>query len=161
MSIECLQCKKQTTNPKFCSSSCSATYSNSRRKRTKHQNFCICGKIKSKKGKLCKTCRRESRNLEFKTKGEIFNNSSYYHNNRSKITNHARRTLNFSNKIKCCKNCGYDRHVECCHIIDVKNFDEDVLISEINSLVNLIWLCPNCHWEFDNGILTLRDGQDS
>lgn len=30
------------------------------------------------------------------------------------------------------------------------DFDDDVLIKEINNINNLIGLCPNHHWEFDN-----------
>ena len=31
------------------------------------------------------------------------------------------------------------------------DFNEDALLSEINSPLNVIPLCPTCHWEFDNG----------
>ena len=50
-----------------------------------------------------------------------------------------------------CAKCGYDKHVELCHIKDIANFDDDSLLSEVNSRNNIIQLCPNCHWEFDNG----------
>lgn len=36
------------------------------------------------------------------------------------------------------------------------SFSMDSLISEINSLENLIYLCPNCHWEFDNELLIIK-----
>ena len=56
---------------------------------------------------------------------------------------------------KYCKNCGYDKHVEVCHIKSISEFDKTSLISEINSLDNLIYLCPNCHWEYDHKIISL------
>ena len=34
----------------------------------------------------------------------------------------------------------------------VADFDDGTLVSEIN---NLIALCPNHHWEYDNGLLEL------
>jgi hypothetical protein len=57
---------------------------------------------------------------------------------------------------KKCFNCGYSKHVEICHIKPVHKFTEGSLVSEINSLSNLIGLCPNCHWEFDHGMLNLE-----
>lgn len=37
----------------------------------------------------------------------------------------------------------------------VSVFDENTPIFEINSITNLIVLCPNHHWEYDNGILKI------
>lgn len=55
-----------------------------------------------------------------------------------------------------CSNCGYDKHVEVCHIKSISSFNNESKISEINDISNLILLCPNCHWELDNGILKLK-----
>lgn len=49
-----------------------------------------------------------------------------------------------------CEKCGYDKHVEVCHVKSISLFSLDSLISEINDDSNLKILCPNCHWEFDN-----------
>jgi hypothetical protein len=35
------------------------------------------------------------------------------------------------------------------------SFPLDTPISVVNSLDNLVGLCPNCHWEFDHGLLQL------
>lgn len=37
----------------------------------------------------------------------------------------------------------------------VADFDDGTLVSEINDINNLIALCPNHHWEYDNGLLEL------
>ena len=37
----------------------------------------------------------------------------------------------------------------------VSEFYENTPIFEINSITNLIALCPNHHWEYDNGILKI------
>lgn len=50
-----------------------------------------------------------------------------------------------------CEECGYDKHVEVCHIKSISSFPLDTYLSVINSPDNLRLLCPNCHWEFDNG----------
>ena len=60
----------------------------------------------------------------------------------------------------CCQNCGYDKHFEICHIKAIKDFPKDTLLSVVNDPSNLIPLCPNCHWEFDRGILKW-EGWDS
>jgi predicted restriction endonuclease len=54
-----------------------------------------------------------------------------------------------------CEVCGYNTHVEVCHIKSVSSFSDDTLITEINSIDNLVGLCPNHHWEFDNGKIKL------
>ena len=46
--------------------------------------------------------------------------------------------------------CNYDHHYEVCHIKPIKDFSLNSLIYEINNKDNLIHLCPNHHWEFDN-----------
>ena len=37
-----------------------------------------------------------------------------------------------------------------------KDFDDNNTIAEINDISNLIGLCPNHHWEYDNGLLDLN-----
>ena len=34
--------------------------------------------------------------------------------------------------------------------VAIHSFNENSLVSEVNDISNLIPLCPNCHWEFDN-----------
>ena len=52
-----------------------------------------------------------------------------------------------------CANCGYDKHVELCHINDVADFSDDVPLSVVNSIDNIIQLCRNCHWELGNELI--------
>ena len=49
-----------------------------------------------------------------------------------------------------CEKCGYDKHVEVCHKQSIADFSPKTLLIEINSKKNLLFLCPNCHWEHDN-----------
>jgi predicted restriction endonuclease len=89
------------------------------------------------------------------TKGDLFKKRSNWQNARSNIQNSARKIF-FKNCLdpKCIV-CGYTNHVEVAHIKAVSNFSEDSLISEINDISNLIGLCPNHHWEYDNGLLDI------
>jgi len=52
--------------------------------------------------------------------------------------------------LECCRKCGYDKHVELAHIRAVSDFQDHELLRDVNSEDNVIPLCPNCHWEFDN-----------
>lgn len=62
-------------------------------------------------------------------------------------------------KISSCQNCGYNKHVEVCHIKPIASYSEDTKLDEINCIDNLVVLCPNCHWELDNGVLELSEVQ--
>lgn len=56
-----------------------------------------------------------------------------------------------------CANCNYDKHIEICHITPISDFPKETKIKVVNSIDNLIPLCPNCHWEFDHGVLNLEE----
>lgn len=105
------------------------------------------------KAKFCsKICCEIIINL---TKSELFNNRKNWQSARSSIQNLARKIF-LKNKEYKCYVCSYDKHVEICHIKSVSSFDDSSFIYEINDQSNLIGLCPNHHWEFDNGILLIE-----
>lgn len=72
-----------------------------------------------------------------------------------KIRSHAQSTAMKLDIQRVCVNCGYDKHAEVCHIRPVSDFPENATLLEINSPDNLTTLCPNCHWEFDQGMISL------
>ena len=49
------------------------------------------------------------------------------------------------------------QHYEVCHIKGISDHGLDTTIGEINDIHNLIALCPNCHWEMDNGLLECKE----
>lgn len=89
------------------------------------------------------------------TKGELFKNRKNWQSARTAIQKLARVKYFEYNKNSKCHICGYDKHVEVAHIKAVSQFDDSATIDEINSVNNLIGLCPNHHWEYDNGLLTI------
>lgn len=93
--------------------------------------------------------------LEITTKRELINNSKSYQIARTKISKNARLIYLNSNKPKYCLICGYNKHIEICHIRAVSDFPDDAFIGEINDPINLMSLCPTHHWEFDNDMLDL------
>lgn len=89
-----------------------------------------------------------------KTKGELFQHRKNWQSARSAIQKLARQTFFENNKNPKCAICGYSNHVEVAHIKAVSEFEDSATVREINSMDNLIGLCPNHHWEYDHGILT-------
>ena len=73
----------------------------------------------------------------------------------------ARKVMKDNNIEKACKICGYSTYVEACHIKAIAEFDENCLIKDINSLSNLIYLCPNHHIELDRGLLNLYTNEQN
>lgn len=118
-------------------------------------NNCKCGEQIKSRSKSCRKCkilfeqnRAEGFTLGDKCYDKISSSRFGYVRYRARIIGEL---LEFSR----CRACGYDKHFEVCHIKAVTDFTDDTLISEINSPDNLVPLCPNCHWEFDNGLLTI------
>jgi hypothetical protein len=92
--------------------------------------------------KHCPTCWMVKRSATGKkTKGEA----------RRMIRLHAAAQL--SGRSRVCAECGYEAHVEACHVRPVRDFPLDATLNEINHPTNLVFLCPNHHWEFDRGRL--------
>lgn len=154
--MKCLQCEVETNNPKFCSTSCAAKYNNRiRPKRRRRRYFCkSCGVETGYRRNYCASCNpTRPRDFGNVTLAEIKSRTRYQAN--AWIRNLARRAYYASNKPQHCIQCGYSRHIEICHLKPIQNFPESATISVVNSLDNLVALCPNCHWELDHGILSL------
>lgn len=93
--------------------------------------------------------------LKKRTLEAHFNESKNYFSGRSNITKIAQRIMKNSERERKCGNCGYLKHVEVAHVKSVASFSKDSTLYDVNRLENLIYLCPNCHWEFDNHILKI------
>lgn len=148
--MNCIYCGKSTGNPKFCSRSCSASFSNRaspKRKLTRTCSKCT-GKVKSYRHSLCEEHWQDykANKLDNRTLGEVI----YKQHHKSSAFALVRASARAKYKKIPCENCGYEKHTEVCHIKPIADFHTDTLLSEINSLDNLIRLCPNCHWEMDN-----------
>jgi hypothetical protein len=158
----CLNCNKETQNPKFCGRSCSTAYNNKLNPRKKLEGICSCGKVISKTRKYCVDCRNtNSEEYRKMTLAEFQKRSSVKGKHPSWKNAHLRHFARRWHKeriIEPCQNCGYDKHVEVCHIKPVRDFLPTATLGEVNAKENVVFLCPNCHWEFDNGLLTLSEG---
>ena len=160
---KCALCGKETKNPKFCSRSCSTSHANKKSPKRKLKRKCNkCDKkVRNYRSTLCQDHWEEytkwnKENRRLRTIGEIVEKRSNLH--RSSAYADIRNFARFDHKEllkKPCSNCGYKKHVELCHIKPISQFTLEATINEVNAASNVIQLCPNCHWEFDNGLLEL------
>lgn len=142
---------KDIRQRKFCSRKCAATFHNQTREYRRSTKLCqSCRKAPATRrecgawNKLCVACREaERRRLAALRVADV---------SRHGICGHARSVLLKAEPELRCKGCGYDKHVECCHLKAVASFPQDALVAEVNDPSNLAWLCPNCHWELDHGL---------
>lgn len=154
--MKCLNCGSETNNPKFCSSACAARYNNRVFPKKQRQRFYCkaCGAETGYRRTYCKNCDpTKPRDYSDVTIAEIRSRATYQAN--AWIRKLARRAYYNSDKPQCCNICGYSKHFEVCHVKPIQDFPNETYVSEVNSLDNLVALCPNCHWEFDHGILSL------
>lgn len=149
---------------KFCSRSCAAVFNNKPRIKLIPCKGCETG-IKSGKSKYCEICiknkvfrliRRAKIPVDmFLTISELKSKLKYNtYQLHAKIRGWSRTIYGYFNDITklSCVVCGYSLHCEVCHIKPISSFDEDTKIVDINNIENLVSLCPNHHWEFDNNI---------
>lgn len=153
---------------KFCNRTCSGAYKRGRPtglKATRPKCLNCENPVGQTRHKYCsKTCsaqhRAEQSMLEQlgRTKGDLFSSRKNWQSARSSIQSMARSAFFANGGPSKCMECGYSKHVDVCHRRDVSDFPDDSTIAEINSLDNLIPLCKNHHWEFDNGYLEIEAG---
>jgi len=172
--VFCLNCNKsikkrlsqiQKFSTYFCSKSCSVTFHNKNSPKRKTKRKCVkCDEIVSNyKKSRCDLHQKEYLETRYnyiqdltladywkrKCLEGLHNSCKNVH-----IRNLARTRFKNLRKLPC-YNCGYDKHVELCHIRSISSFPSTAKIKEINSPDNIIQLCPNCHWEFDKKLLAL------
>ena len=155
----------------FCSKSCSAKYNNVGRQRNPPKErackkcngkyVCLGG---HKSLSLCESCSDEHKNKSNSCKELTLLEcqSALYLKDKhpSWINGRVRSFARSWNKDLTempCQKCGYSTHVELCHIKAVSKFDSTSKLEQINHPDNLLVLCRNHHWEFDNGILPIDE----
>ncbi len=143
----------------YCSRSCGAIVNNSKRIVDKSCERCfvsICHK-----GKYCDGCRYKynrvtGEDYSVTTIGELRNRYTKYAFH-AKIRGLARYIYKKDKRPMCCLICGYSKHVDICHIKAISQFGDGCYVSDVNKLENLMSLCKNHHWEFDNNFLSKED----
>ena len=150
----CLHCGAETANPKYCSRSHAAIHTNQQAPKQQLSRKCAgCDALIPASRQFCavhgkrKTDYRTLTVAQLKAKDAI-KHPSYYRGYLNSIT----RPLN-AHRPRVCQACGYNKHVECCHRRAITAFPGSATVQEVSGPVNIFLLCPNCHWEFDHGLL--------
>lgn len=148
-----LQGKDQKT---FCSISCSSKF-NKGIQRNKPKGKCkVCSIAIPNKWIYCRSCKP----APILTLADVFALPSLRDKHPSWKYSYIRTRCRSQNKHLQglpCQVCGYTAHVELAHIQSITSFSNDTPLSTVNSPDNLLVLCPNHHWEFDAGLLSLKD----
>jgi len=151
----CVECNKETKNAKFCSRSCSTTSNNKKNPRRVKTKTCkSCDTLIFKSRLYCKSCWDITKKAKDITLGEARYTHLHVSSAYSLVRSRARAVAK-EQGWNSCGNCNYDLHIEIAHIKAIGDFSEDTRLSVINAISNLLPLCPNCHWEFDHGLLAL------
>lgn len=135
----------------FCSRRCSALASSAGRRRS--DLVCSCGNQKRRESKSCRRCRLLAPGK--RTIGELRDRHGTWKFH-SVVRQHARAAYDGP---KACLACGYDLHVDICHLRPVADFSLDATLDDVNALDNLVALDKRCHWELDHGLLLMVEGR--
>jgi predicted nucleic acid-binding Zn ribbon protein len=132
--VKCLVCENFTTNPKFCSRSCSCTFNNKLRKANAACLFC---NIEIRKNK--KYCSNKCQvNLKIKNLiDDWINKIIFYKTSREFMKRHIMLEQNF-----CCKICNQSSYWNNKYLVLILDHIDGN--SENNLKENLRCVCPNC-----------------
>jgi hypothetical protein len=161
----CQYCQKEYDHRdkrrKFCSHSCAAKTNNRLHPKRERTIKCRgCSNLVLSGYTFCENCVKDCKHLKYgmkiedRTLGEEMKLKGFKGANRFSAIRNAARSVT-SHLPRCCTVCKYGKHVEVCHKKAIADFHIDAQIKDINSLNNLVLLCPNCHWEFDSGLFSL------
>lgn len=149
----------------FCNRSCSAVFNNKQRG-NKNREYDVCPKCGGKKyhtSELCQKCaNKKKRCIGDYNLGHYIDGKQYLTTKCTDIRRDARRVIEESDVEKVCVYCRnheFDEILEVHHIKGILEHDTKTLIKEINSLNNLVWLCPNHHKMLEKGLITLDNIQ--
>ncbi len=133
----------------FCNHSCTGQYNGAQKR--KHTKCNSCGNQFPRMGnsRICPQCKENRVVLENLTLEELMRSRKL--TLRQQLHN-AIRTMARRMKYRSttCERCPYTKHVQVAHKKAIKDFPLTAKISEVNCHENFLYLCPNCHWEYDN-----------
>lgn len=143
----------------FCSKSCAATYNNIHYPKRKPEGNCKeCGCAVATAYTYCNPCGRKYGWVQ-RINGEQTTNDRTIEecvkrigsNRYDLVRSHARRKYRRYLETKpSCERCTYNKHLEICHVTPIADFPKETKLEEVNKRENIMFLCCNCHWEFDN-----------
>lgn len=150
----CLHCGAETANAKYCSRSCANRVNGhlfpSRQRVARSCKHC--GTTLQTRRTTCDSCNPTL--VDWRLVPLQHLKSKALQQYAAQIRSLARLAYRKSSRPKACAVCGYALHYEVCHIKPINGFAPTDFVANVNTLDNLVALCPNHHWEFDHGHLT-------
>jgi hypothetical protein len=167
--MNCITCQaelKKRSQKKFCNQSCAAKHNNViSPKRTADTFKCKtkdCNIMLKKSG--CRSFCSECISLNKHLRGHDRSNSTIEEvvkrqgsNSYDAVRANCNNLYKSEKKNPLCQNCGYNKHIELCHIQPISSFPKETMLKIVNARENILFLCPNCHWEYDHGMLSLQE----
>ena len=150
----CLHCGARTINPKYCSRSHAAIHTNQQAPKRRLTRKCSeCDTLIPSDRQFCAIHGKRKADYRLLTVAQLkakdaIKHPSYYRGYLNSIT----RLLN-AHRPRVCQVCGYDKHVEYCHMQSIKSFPDSTTVQALSGPENILVLYPNCHWEYDHGLL--------
>ena len=143
----------------FCNQSCAAVFNNVAHPKREKTNTCSCGTKIFSDHKYCPECIADGKHLNggrrfsSRTIKQVAKRSKKAASKYAQIRQDARAVMKKAKIDDKCAACGYQLSTQVCHIRPISDFEEDTLVSEVNRVENLVYLCRNHHWELDHGYL--------
>ena len=153
----CLHCGVATANAKYCSRSHAAIHTNQQAPKRRLTRTCAeCETLIPGSRQFCAVHGKRKADYRLLTVAQLkakdaIKHPSYYRGYLNSIT----RLLN-AHRPRVCQACGYAKHVEYCHVLPIKAFPDSTTVQEVSGPTNILVLCPNCHWEYDHGLVTVN-----
>ena len=150
----CLHCGAETANAKYCSRSHAAIHTNQQAPKRRLTRKCSeCNTLVPANRQFCAVHGKRKADYRLLTVAQLKANDaikhpSYYRGYLNSIT----RLLNV-HRPRVCQVCGYEKHAEYCHKRPIKDFPDSTTVQNVSGPDNILVLCPNCHWEYDHGLL--------
>lgn len=170
--MNCITCQeklKTRDQKKFCSKSCAAKYNNKvtpkrartslRKCKTEECQSMLYSNLNGNRS-FCPSCIDLKRHYhgmvrEEATIEEVIKRRGT--NTYDSIRGNCHTQYKQEKKNPLCEHCGYNKHIEICHIRPISSFPKDTKLKVVNARENILFLCPNCHWEFDHNLLSLNE----
>ena len=164
--VACQECGKnfkknnsaiKTGKGNFCTRNCAGKYNNRKRYENGQasplklprpkciSNSCVNEAFRTRGG-YCAECIKEKKH--YQGSGSIILQTIEFASRRGganrydSIRANARHQYRDELNNPCCEKCGYNKHVELCHIIPISAFPKDTIVEIVNRRDNIVFLCP-------------------
>lgn len=120
----------------------------------KYYPKCECGNTMSHRSVKCRDCvYNDYLNMTIgQLRAKSVRDAQVYNGIRQKS-----RSLAVKHYVMECALCGYDYHVDVCHVRALSSLPDETTVISASGVDNFVLLCRNHHWELDHGNIDIKD----